>query len=148
MFIVEHFLHFLWKMMWMMKCPMEPPSLRFLLRGSKLGWAVEIKRYARRWPCYTFLRLEKRPITQSSVWKCSHANDIIDKGPMMLVSYAFNRWISKMIKHMFKRRCDSHGGSYMWTLYVKTTTPVLNIWLCNNISHIQDYIIFVSKPHP
>jgi hypothetical protein len=28
----------------------------------------------------------KRPITRSSVWKCSYANDTIEKGPMMWVS--------------------------------------------------------------
>jgi hypothetical protein len=47
-----------------------------------------------------------------------------------------------MIRHMFRNKCDSHGGGYMWTPYVKATTHVLNIWLCNNIFHIQDYIFF------
>jgi hypothetical protein len=30
-----------------------------------------------------FLSWIKKPITQNSVWKCSYANDIIEKGPMM-----------------------------------------------------------------
>ncbi len=37
-------------------------------------------------PCYTFLKLDKKPITQSSIWKCSYANDIIKARPMIWVS--------------------------------------------------------------
>jgi hypothetical protein len=32
----------------------------------------------------------ERPITWSSIWKCSYANDTIKRGPMMWVSYAMD----------------------------------------------------------
>ncbi len=37
-----------------------------------------------------FLGWIKRPIAQSSIWKCSYADDIIEGGPMIWVSFTMD----------------------------------------------------------
>jgi hypothetical protein len=46
------YMAFLWRMMWKLRCPMEPP------RVNSFGWGVKVWWQGRRWPCNAFIRLD------------------------------------------------------------------------------------------
>jgi hypothetical protein len=82
------------------------------------------------WLCYTFMRLDKKPITWSLIHKCSYVNDTIKGGPMMWMSFTMDgnkqemKWLVVKQKTLKWANANSapSKGSLSWVPMAKGMT--------------------------